>query len=157
MVFPQLVNAASVNGSTKKFIHLVLRVHGLLNTTAVNTAEAADQTGNTGKSSFLCANVRDQYSRVFTGGLIDPLKKKTTTDRSDIKSHSLGRNLWPGSVSVSESHHLSEDFGVFGPGEGPVRDPAWHQPLVGVGSRPLHLGHHRLLLLLLRGKNMKAT
>lgn len=49
-----------------------------------------------------------------------------------------------------ESHHLSEDFGVFGPGEGSVRDPAWHQPLVRVGPRPLHLCHHRLLLLLLR-------
>ena len=55
-----------------------------------------------------------------------------------------------------EPHHLSEDFGVFGPGEGSVRDPARHQPLVGVGSRPLNLGHHRLLLLLLTGKNTKA-
>lgn len=56
----------------------------------------------------------------------------------------------------AESHHLSEDFGVFGPGEGSVRDPAWHQALVGVGSRPLHLRHHRLLVLLLGGKDMKA-
>lgn len=69
--------------------------------------------------------------------------------------------LQPGSVTTKEcvdveSHHLSEDFRVFGPGEGPVRNPARHQPLVRVGSRPLHLGHHRLLLLLLRGKNMKV-
>ncbi len=55
-----------------------------------------------------------------------------------------------------ESHHLSEDFGVFGPGEGSVWYPAWHQPLIRVGSRPLHLSHHRLLLLLLREKNRKA-
>lgn len=84
VVFPQLVNAASVNGSTKKFIHLVLRVHGLLNTTAVKTGEDADQAGNTGKSRFLRANIKDQYSRVFTGGLIDPLKKKTTTDKYKV-------------------------------------------------------------------------
>lgn len=56
-----------------------------------------------------------------------------------------------------ESHHLPEDFGVFGPGEGPVRDPACHEPLVRVSSRPLHLGHHGLLLLLLPGTNIQAV
>lgn len=54
------------------------------------------------------------------------------------------------------THHLSKDFRLFGPGESSVRDPAWHQPLIRVGSRSLHLSHHRLLLLLLRGNNMKV-
>lgn len=67
----------------------------------------------------------------------------------------LGRTVrWL--VLCTKTHHLPEDFGVFGPGEGSVGDPAWHQPLVGVGSRPLHLRHHRLLFLLLGGKNTSA-
>lgn len=99
-------------------------------------------------------SIKRQYSLVFTGGLINPLKK----NRRKI---SLTEKLQPGSNATKEcvdveSHHLSEDFGVFGPGEGSVGDPAWHQPLVRVGSRPLHLSHHRLFLLLLRGKNMNA-
>lgn len=59
-------------------------------------------------------------------------------------THLLLRYLW--------SHHLSEDFGVLGPGEGAVGDPARHQALVGVGPRALHLGHHGLLLFLERAK-----
>lgn len=34
VVFSELVNAASVNGSPQKFIHLILGVHGLLNAAA---------------------------------------------------------------------------------------------------------------------------
>lgn len=73
----------------------------------------------------------------------------------------LAEKLQRHSVAVKqrvdvESHHLSEDFGVFGPGEGSVGNPAWHQPLVRVGSCPLHLRHHRLLLLLLGENNTKA-
>lgn len=34
VVLPELVNAASVNGSPQEFIHLILGVHGLLNTAA---------------------------------------------------------------------------------------------------------------------------
>lgn len=55
------------------------------------------------------------------------------------------------------SHHLSKDFGVFGPGEASVGDPARHQPLVRVGPRPLHLRHHCLLLFLLGGKKKTQT
>lgn len=91
-----------------------------------------------------------QYLLVFTGALINPLKKKEKENMSPTDSITIKE-----CVGV-ESHHLSEDFGVFGPGEGSVGDPAWHQTLIRVGSRPLHLRHHRLLLLLLRGKNMKA-
>lgn len=35
MVFPQLVDAACIDGPSKKLIHLILRVHGLLSTTAM--------------------------------------------------------------------------------------------------------------------------
>lgn len=95
-----------------------------------------------------------QHSLVFTGGLVDPLNKKE-------KSMTVTEKLQPAFVTMKEcvdveSHHLSEDFGVFGPGEGSVGDPAWHQPFIRVGSRPLHLSHHRLLFLLLRGKKMNA-
>lgn len=82
---------------------------------------------------------------VFTWSLVNPLEK---TENRGVTI----RWVWTSTVHCvrcTDTHHLPEDFGFFGPGEGSVGDPAWHQPLVRVGSRPLHLRHHRLLFLLL--------
>lgn len=106
MVLPQLVDAACIDGPSKKLIHLIFRVQGFLST-------AARGRWNNGHCEVLPCRCRSMSEEVVTGrmtqsyrGIIDELDHRKPMLLSEVR-HGRQTKSDPHNKNWEQNTHLS--------------------------------------------------